>query len=252
MPFSSTSGLNTRTHKPGPLHNTVSSLFQRGKTTDAAHAVPGHLAIPLLEERAANPALLKLTVNTAWPVVVHTAAVRPALGILFKDHGVERGTRISQWLNALDCAAPVAKKALHAVEKMPGAIPVDVACAAMLLRTISLKQCRAMLPQLFHRSDIAAALSDPSRTEMVARFRQAAWRLDPRRDLGLEFAVIERQIAEGIPPDLACVSMLYPVFEKNWAKFIAAVMPHDELPAEFDSEGIDPLASPHSTVEPMR
>ena len=243
MPFSSTSGLNTRTHKPGPLHNTVSSLFQRGRTTDAAHVVPGHLAIPLLEERAANPALLKLTVNTAWPVVVHMAAVRPALGILFKEHDVERGTRISQWLNALGCTAPVARKALRAVEKMPGAIPVDVACAAMLLRTISLEQCGAMLRQLFHRSDIAAALSDPSRTEMVARFR---------RDLGLEFAVIERQIAQGIPPDLACVSMLYPVFEKKWAKFIAAVMPHDELPVEFDSEGIDPLASPHSTVEPLR
>ena len=251
MPFSSTTSVNTRTHITPSLHDAVSSLLHRVKTADAANAAPGHLHIPLLPVRTANPARLQLTVNTAWPVVVHMAPVRPALGILFKDHRAGRGARISQWLNALGRTVPAAHKARLAVEKMPGCVPVDVACAAILLCSISLEECRRVLPQLFDQGDIAAALGDPSRTETVGRFREAAWRQNPGKDLAMEFIVIERQIDQGIPPDIACVSMLYPAFEKKWPQFIGRVLPDEDLTAEFDSEGIDPLASPHSSVEPQ-
>jgi hypothetical protein len=251
MPTSSTTSINTRSHTGGSFFGAVSGLLRRGRPSVPDGASPADLAMPMLQERAVNLPRLDLTVNTAWPMAGDVPA-RPALGILCgSQHGEARGARIDQWLRALKCTAPVADNARRAVERMPGSVPVDVACAALLLRSVSVDECHGVLRQLFSASDLAAALCTPLRRQTVARFRDAAWNQDSTKNLALEFAVIEQHIDKGIPPEIACVSMLYPSFEKKWAPFIDMVMPDEDAVAGFDSDGSTPLASPHSTLEPQ-
>jgi len=250
MPTSSMPNVNTHRTRTG-FSGAVSALFHRARPCAPVIVTKGDLAIPAPQERPTHPVLLKLTLNTGRAIVIHTAihspAARPALGILHKKlYDDERAARITQWLTALRCTQSVAGKARRAVEKIPGAVPVDVACAAVLLRTISLEECSRLLQQLFSDLDLAVASGDRSHTQTVARFRRAAEQQDPTRNLTAEFAVIESHIERGIPPEIACVSMLYPAFEKRWVQFIKTVAPDEDTQAEFDSDNISPLASPHS------
>lgn len=251
MPISSTTSVHTHSHRSGSFFGAVSGLLRRGKPSSSDSDLPADLAIPAPQERAVNLSRLNLTVNTAWPMAGDVPA-RPALGVLCgSQHGQARGARIDQWLKALKCTASVADKARRALDRIPGSVPVDVACAALLLRSVSLEECHGVLRQLFSTPDLAAALRTPSRRQTVARFRDAAWNQDSTKNLALEFAVIERHIDQGIPPEIACVSMLYPSFETTWAQFIGKVMPDEDPVAEFDSDNSAPLASPHSTLEPQ-
>ena len=177
-------------------------------------------------------------------------SIRPGLGLLGRQILVTRDARIEQWLNALGRTGRAADKDRRALARMP-AVPVDVAGAALLLGDVDVPQCKACLKQLFSPADLAASLGDMRRNDMVGRFHDAALN-HCDKNLDLEFMRINRLIDEGIPPEIACVSMLQTPLAKNWAAFVHDVAPDEEdAVVEFDSQGIDPLASPHSTLEPQ-